>query len=92
VGSLDLRVGFELPVRFGGPGGPRLALTVDAFNLVATETGVVDRALVLVDAAGSLTTSGRVTTIPLQLNSGFGTLLSRRGEPRVIRVGLGVEY
>lgn len=90
VGSLDLRLGIELPVRLGG--GSRLSLIVDAFNVVATETGIVDRALVLVDPAGSLSTAGRVTTLPLIANSRFGTLLSRRGEPRVVRVGLGIEY
>lgn len=70
-----------------------MALTVDAFNVMATETGVVDRAAVLVDPNGTFTVdaSGNVT-LPLVPNPNFGSLLSRRGEPRLVRIGLRLEY
>lgn len=90
VGSIDLRLSVALPF---GATGSRLAFTVDAFNVVATSTGLVDRAALLIDPSGSLTTaaSGGVT-LPLIANSRFGTLLSRRGEPRLLRFGLRLEY
>jgi hypothetical protein len=90
VGSLDLRLSVALP--FGGSGS-RLALTVDAFNVVATTTGLVDHAALLIDPNGSLTTAANGgVTLPLITNSRFGTLLSRRGEPRLLRFGLRLEY
>ncbi len=88
--ALDLSLSVGLPV---GRLGDRLALTVDAFNLVATETGVVDRALVLIDPAGSLGSGGSGSvTLPLIANPNFGSLLVRRGDPRSVRVGLRLEY
>ena len=89
VSSLDLRLALGLPV--GAAYG--LTLTVDAFNVLATETGILDRAAVLVDPAGtfSVDAAGNVT-LPLVANPNFGTLLSRRGEPRTIRFGLRLEY
>ena len=91
VGSLDARLGVPLPL---GSGPARLLVTVEAFNLVATATGVVDRAALLVDPAGSFSANpgtGAVQ-IPYLANPRFGTLLRRGGEPRVIRLGLRVEY
>jgi len=87
--SLDLRLSLGLPL--GGAG--RLAVTVDAFNVVATEAGVVDRAAALVDPTGTFAVDalGNVT-LPLLANPNFGTLLSRRGEPRTVRLGLRLEY
>lgn len=86
--ALDLSLTVGLPVRsLGG----RLELLVDLFNLAATTTGVVDRAVLLVDPAGTLTTDalGNVT-LPLLANPHFGKLLSRRTEPRMLRLGLRV--
>ncbi len=63
------------------------------FNLVASKIGVVDRAAVLIDPSRALTTdpiTGAVN-IPYLSNPGFGTLLRRGGEPRVVRVGVRVE-
>lgn len=84
--ALDLSVAVGLPIRsLGG----RLELLVDVFNLAATSTGVVDRALLLVDPAGTLTTDGLGNvTLPLIANRRFGKLLSRRTEPRMLRLGL----
>jgi hypothetical protein len=84
--ALDLSLAVGLPIRsLGG----RLELLVDVFNLAATTTGVVDRAVLLVDPGGTLTTDalGNVT-LPLIANRRFGKLLSRRTEPRMLRFGL----
>ena len=91
VQALDLRLAVGLPLQIGG-GGP-LFVTVDAFNLVSSETGIVDRAAVLINPAGALTTGadGSVT-VPFLANPNFGRLLSRRVEPRVVRFGLRMEY
>jgi hypothetical protein len=68
------------------------ALTVDGFSVVGSTTGLYDHAAVLVDAKGTITTdaSGH-TVLPLIANPSFGQLLSRRGEPRMIRVGIRME-
>jgi len=87
-GSLDLRLSVPLPI--GNPDWNPVALTLEAFNLVASSTGVVDRAAVLIDPASSLTTNSAtgVVTLPFITNPRFGTLLRRGGEPRVVRIGL----
>ncbi len=71
--------------------GGHLAVTVDGFNLVGTDTGVYDHAAVLVDPNGAITvnSAGRLV-LPLVANTHFGQLLARRGEPRLIRLGLRV--
>jgi hypothetical protein len=88
--ALDLSASVGLPVRsLGG----RVMVLVDVFNVVSTPTGVVDRALLLVDPAGTVTTDplGNVT-LPLLANPRFGKLLSRRTDPRMVRLGLRVAY
>jgi len=88
--ALDLSASVGLPVRsLGG----RVMVLVDVFNAVSTPTGVVDRALLLVDPAGTVTTDalGNVT-LPLLANPRFGKLLSRRTDPRMVRLGLRVAY
>jgi hypothetical protein len=91
LNGLDAYLAVELPV--GAGAGSHLALTVDAFNLVATATGLLDRALYLVNPTGAITTAADGSLVlPLTLNSRFGSLFSRRTDARVIRVGLRVEY
>ena len=88
VQSLDLHLGVKLP--FGG--AHPVSLLVDAFNVVSTDVGLFDHAAVLVDAAGSLTfNSAGQLVLPLKANDNFGKLLSRRGEPRAIRIGFRME-
>ena len=88
VQSLDLHLGVKLP--FGG--AHPVSLLVDAFNLVSTDVGLFDHAAVLVDAAGSLTfNSAGQLVLPLKANDNFAKLLSRRGEPRAIRIGFRME-
>jgi hypothetical protein len=91
VHALDLRLSVGLPVRMAS--GSTLAFTVDAFNVVGSKTGIVDRAALLIDPGQSLSTgpTGKVN-VPLMLNPHFGSLLSRRVEPRLIRFGLRMEY
>lgn len=90
VGSLDLRFALNLPLRGGGSS---LAFTVDAFNVVSSVTGLVDHAAMLIDPAKTLTTDANGgVTLPLSANPGFSSLLARRGEPRLVRFGLRVEY
>ena len=89
--GLDLGVKVALPFAMGS--GRRLALSADAINLVSTSTGVIDHALVLVNPSASLGAPvGGVYTLPLVANPNFGAIQSRRGEPRLIRIGLGIEY
>ena len=89
--ALDLRLSVGLPVRIST--GATVTLTVDAFNLVSSNTGVVDQAAVLIDPTRSITPgSGGSVTVPFVLNSHFGSLLSRRAEPRLIRFGLRMDY
>ena len=91
VQALDLRVAVGLPLTLRS--GGTVFLTLDAFNLVSSETGIVDRAAFLIDPAGSLGTGGNGSvTVPLVANPRFGTLLSRRVEPRLLRLGLKMEY
>lgn len=86
--GLDLHLSIGLPVR-----AQRVVLQVDAFNVVATETGIVDRAALLIDPGQALITDGAGNVVlPLVANPRLGRLLVRRGEPRVVRVGLRMEY
>ncbi len=86
--SLDLSVGVRLPLG----GERRLLITADAFNLAGSATGYLDRAAVLVDPTGTITTDGSGNVVlPLILNAHFGELLSRRTAPRMLRFGLRVE-
>ncbi len=68
------------------------ALTLDGFSILGSTTGLYDHAAVLVNPKGSITidASGH-TVLPLIANPSFGQLLSRRGEPRIIRVGIRME-
>ena len=65
-----------------------------ALNVAASTTGLVDRAIVLVDPAATLLPPppGGTWVLPLIANPNFGKIHTRRGEPRLIRVGLGLEY
>ena len=90
VSALDVRLEVGLPMRLSGES--RLSLVLDAFNVVSTETGIIDRALVLVDPGAPLQSAAGQVTVPLIINPNFGTILSRRTEPRTVRVALRVEY
>ncbi|HXI21650.1 MAG TPA: hypothetical protein VNH46_11215, partial [Gemmatimonadales bacterium] len=92
AGNHALDVNLTLGLPFHSLGG-RLELRLDVFNLATTATGVVDRALVLVDPAGSVTTDSQGNiTLPLVANPDFGKLLARRTPPRIVRFGLQLAY
>lgn len=86
--ALDLHLAIGLPAGLGR----HLSLEVDAFNLASSAMGLFDHAAVLVDPTGALSTNagGRVV-LPLVANPNFGRLLSRRNDPRLLRIGLRVE-
>ena len=91
VQALDLRLAIGLPLAVGG--GGRLYATLDAFNVVSSEAGVVDRAALLIDPSRPLGAgAGGSVTVPFIPNPNFGKLVSRRVEPRLLRVGLRMEY
>lgn len=87
--TLDLRLAVG-PFRLGYP----VELVVDALNLLDTEFAEVDRALFLVDPAGSLSRDPAtgVVTIPLLANPDFGRVIRRYGSGRYLRVGIRVNY
>jgi hypothetical protein len=91
--TLDLRLAVG-PFHLGiGPGFP-VEIVLDAMNLLDTEYADVDRALYLVDPAGTLTTdpaTGTVT-VPLVANQDFGTPVRRYGRGRYLRIGIRVNY
>ncbi len=88
VQSIDLHASLGM-----NTGGRRLALVVDAFNLVNSESGVVDRAALLIDSSRSATVDGGGRLVlPVVANEGFGTLLSRRSDPRMVRLGVRMEF
>jgi hypothetical protein len=88
--GLDVRLGLGL---YTMKDGGRLSVFVDAFNLVSSELGLVDRALLLVDPAGALVSDGKGgVTVPLVVNPNFGNLASRRVDPRLVRFGVRMEY
>jgi hypothetical protein len=85
VHSIDVR----LSLRVGRIGNREAHLVLDGFNLIESTDGVIDGALLLVDPAGSLTTSpdGSTVTIPFMLNSDFGSVLYPTSRGRMLRVG-----
>jgi hypothetical protein len=89
ISRLDVR--FVLgPFRVGAP----LEIVVDGLNLLDAEYAYVDRALYLVDPAGSLTAdpaTGAVT-VPLLANPDFGRPIRRYGSGRALRFGVRVNY
>lgn len=86
--SLDLRFAITL----GRPGGLPAELLFDALGVVRGGTDMMDHALYLIDAAGTLTTNATtgVTTVPLRGNPNFGRVLARRDAGTVLRAGLRV--
>jgi len=88
--ALDVRLAMTLARLRGST----LDLFADGINLIESDVGIRDRALYLVDAAGSITTdpgTGRIT-VPLVANPGFGKLLVRRTNGRFVRLGVRVNY
>ena len=83
---LDLRAAFRLTTFAAGP----IDLVVDAMDVIPSMVGPIDRALLLVDRNGAMTTNPAtgVTTVPFVVNSNFGQILSDRSPGMLFRVGL----
>lgn len=90
IHALDLRVAFPVT------GSRRFALTVvvDALNVIESDAGERDRAVLLVDHSAAVTTNPvtGVTTVPLVVNPSFGEPLRHRTPGRFWRVGLQVNW
>ena len=88
VQSLDLHASIGLTMG----SARRVFLTLDAFNVLSSESGIFDHAAVRVDPLGTISFDGSGRTVlPLVANPRFGTVLSRRSDPRLLRVGLRLE-
>lgn len=89
-GPAEHTVDVRLHVRLGEVGGRAASFTVDGLNLVEPSGGVIDDALLLVDPAGSVTTSGdgQTVTVPVAVNEGFGSVLYPSSRGRMIRIGV----
>jgi len=83
--SVDVR----LSVRVGRLAGRDASLVLDGFNLIESSDGVIDDALLLVDPAGSITTSsgGATVTVPFVVNPDFGRVLYPTSRGRMLRIG-----
>ncbi len=72
--------------------GAAMSITVDAVNAFASPVGLRDHAAVRVDPDGSITRNGAGRVVlPLIANERFGELISRRGDPRLLRFGFRLE-
>jgi hypothetical protein len=86
VHELDVRVALDiLPSR-----SRRLELVVEGFNLLESEVGLRDTALLLVDGSGALSVdpdTGDVE-VPVTINPRFGDVVTSTSPGRMLRVGL----
>ncbi|MDZ7781351.1 MAG: carboxypeptidase-like regulatory domain-containing protein [Gemmatimonadota bacterium] len=86
--SHDLSVRIRLGL--GSLGGQNAGLFVEGLNLIESEQGIIDEALLRVDPDADLTVSGggERVTIPLELNPDFGRVVVPTSRGRMLRVGL----
>jgi hypothetical protein len=88
IHALDLRIAVGLGQFAGG----RFEVVVDGIDLVGADLALRDRALYLVDPAGTITTdptSGRAI-VPLLVNPDFGRALLPLSTGRSVRIALQV--
>jgi hypothetical protein len=90
IRSLDAR----LAVTFRQSAAYSATLVLDALNLIASEDGIVDNAVYLVNPQTDLTydPATSVLTVPLAANPEFGRLLTRFTPQRQLRLGLRVSF
>lgn len=83
---LDVRASFRLASLAVG----RVDLVLDALDVIATEQGPLDGALLLVDRTGTISTDPGTgaTRVPYVVNPAFGRLLADRSPGVLWRVGL----
>ncbi len=84
VQSLDVRATLDL-FRFGAG---HVQATFDGLDLVQSDTGILDSALLQIDPAGTLTGNH----LPLAVNPRFGTIIGRQAPGRIFRVGLSFNW
>ena len=79
----------RLAIGLGLVAGRPLRLFVEGLDLIEADHGLIDDALMLVDPAGTVTTTsgGARVTIPLQVNPGFGDNLLHTTPGRMLRIG-----
>lgn len=82
--TLDIGLTFRL----GTLWGRTASLVVDALDVIETEDGVLDTALLLVDPTGTVTTAGRTVTVPVTANPDFGRVIYPSSRGRMLRIGL----
>ncbi len=89
-GDLAQRLDLRLELRVARLARARVLLVLDALDVVATETGRLDDALLLVDRTGTLTRDPLtgVTTVPYIVNPRFGQLLADRSAGVLWRASL----
>jgi hypothetical protein len=71
-------------------GSRTVSLTLEGFNLIEDQTGIVDSALLLVDPAQPIQRSadGTTVTVPVSVNPDFGKVVIPATRGRILRVGL----
>ncbi|MEX2048871.1 MAG: carboxypeptidase-like regulatory domain-containing protein [Gemmatimonadota bacterium] len=84
--TVDVRVSFAL----GTLWGRQASLVIDALDVVESEDGVLDTALLLVDPTGAITSSAGTVTVPVVVNPDFGRVIYRSSRGRMIRIGFRV--
>ncbi len=84
VQSLDVRAALDL-FHFGTG---HVQATLDGLDLVQSNTGILDTALLQIDPAGTL--SGN--HLPLAVNPRFGTIVGSQAPGRIVRVGLSYNW
>lgn len=89
-GDVAHRLDVRAAVRIGQLNVGRLDLLLEGLNMLAPASGPIDRALLLVDPAGTLSTNTAtgVTTVPYIVNPNFGKLLTDRSPGVLWRVGV----
>jgi hypothetical protein len=89
-GEMIHRLDVRVALRIGQLNVGRLELLLEGLNVLAPATGPIDRALLLVDPTGTLSTNSTtgVTTVPYIVNPNFGKLLTDRSPGVLWRVGV----
>ena len=80
---------FRLSIDFFPSSGRRLELVVEGFNLLESEVGLRDTALLLVDGSRQLSidpATGDVD-VPVTVNPNFGEIVTSTSPGRMIRIG-----
>ena len=86
-GPAEHAVDLRLSINVSSLGGRSVRLILDALDVIESKDGVIDSALLLVDPAGTITTSPGSVAIPLMLNPDFGRVIYPSTRGRQLRIG-----